>query len=291
MVPAAALDVDELVVVTYARDDDDPIVQAEARRVGDNVYVLIFTGSLVAFQQRSAQIQVIDTGFQIVEVVETNLVGAEPRPFDHELIAEFEAYLIEKMEELEVPGVAIALVQDGDIIYANGFGIRDLNGGEPVTAETLMMIGSSTKSMTTLLMAMLVDQGVFGWDTPVTDILPSFRISDPAVTEQITMRNLVCACTGVPRRDFEWLLNASELDAEDIIESLATFELFTEFGETFQYSNQMVATAGYIAALAAGGRYGHLYDDFVALFGERVLGPMGMTRSTFLFDEVVSSGN
>lgn len=152
-------------------------------------------------------------------------------PFDEALIAEFEAYLVEKMNQLEVPGAAVALVRDGELVYANGFGVRDLDTGEPVTPETRMMIGSSTKSMTTLLMAMLVDDGDFAWDTPVTDILPTFRLADPAVTAEITMRNLVCACTGVPRRDFEWLLNASELDAEDIIESLATFELFTEFGE------------------------------------------------------------
>lgn len=291
VVPAAPLDLDELIVLSYARDDDEPIVQAEGRRLGNNVYVLIFQGSLVAFQQRAAQVQIIDSGFRIVEAEEADLAGVQPLPFDEALIAEFEAYLVEKMNQLEVPGAAVALVRDGELVYANGFGVRDLDTGEPVTPETRMMIGSSTKSMTTLLMAMLVDDGDFAWDTPVTDILPTFRLADPAVTAEITMRNLVCACTGVPRRDFEWLLNASELDAEDIIESLATFELFTEFGETFQYSNQMVATAGYLAALAAGGEYGQLYDDFVALFDRRLLTPIGMTRSTFSFTDVVASGN
>jgi CubicO group peptidase (beta-lactamase class C family) len=153
-----------------------------------------------------------------------------------------------------------------------------------------MMIGSTTKSMTTMLMAHLVDEGAFAWDTPVVQVFPDFRVVDPEITEQITMKNLVCACTGVPRRDLEWLFNAEGLSAEEIVESLADFEFFTDFGEAFQYSNQMVATGGYLAALAAGGQYGQLYDAYVALMQDNILDPMGLTSSTFSFDEVRASG-
>ena len=151
-----------------------------------------------------------------------------------------------------VPGLAVAVVQDGRVVYADGFGVREQGGDEPVTAETLMMIGSTGKTMTTMLMAALVDEGLMAWDTPVVDVLPEFRLADPELTRQITLRHLVCACTGVPRRDLEMILNADEMSAEDVIASLAEFRLFTDFGEAFQYSNQMVAAGGCAAAAADG---------------------------------------
>jgi CubicO group peptidase (beta-lactamase class C family) len=154
-----------------------------------------------------------------------------------------------------------------------------------------MLVGSTGKSLTTLYMAQNVDQGVFQWDTRVVDVLPTFQVADPQVTDAITMRNLVCACSGVPRRDMEWLFNADELTAEDIMESLADFEFFTDFGEAFQYSNQMVATGGYLAALAAGGSYGDLYDAYVQQMQENVFDAIGMPDTTFAFDEALASPN
>jgi CubicO group peptidase (beta-lactamase class C family) len=129
------------------------------------------------------------------------------------------------------------------------------------------------------------------WDTPVVDILPTFAVADPALTPRITMRNLVCACTGVPRKDLELMFNANDLTAEGIVESLADFEFFTGFGEAFQYSNQMVAAAGYLTALAAGGEYGTLYDDYVTLLEARIFTPLGMDSTTFSFEEVLASDN
>ncbi|MBC8098680.1 MAG: beta-lactamase family protein, partial [Armatimonadetes bacterium] len=164
-----------------------------------------------------------------------------------------------------------------------------LGGTDPVTPDTLMMIGSTTKSFTTLLMAILVDEGVITWDTPVVDILPSFALQDPEVTQQITVRNLVCACSGVPRRDLEWVFNSNT--AEGIIESLAEYALFTDFGEAFQYSNQLVASGGYIAALAAGGEYGDLAQAYLDVMQARVFDPLGMTDTTFSFDTVAASDN
>lgn len=286
---SAAGGVDEFILVNYEREDEEPIVQVEGRRYEGKVYVLIFILDVEAYQRRAAQVQTIDTGFDITALEEVDLSGVEPAALSEELIAELEAYTEEQMEELDTPGAAVAIVRDGEVVYANGFGVRDRETGEPVTAETLMMIGSTTKPMTTMLMAGLVDEGVFEWDTPVVEILPSFEVSDPELSQQITMRNLVCACTGVPRRDFEWLFNANEMDAEEVITSLADFEFFTDFGETFQYSNQMVATGGYVATLAAGGEMATLRQDYVDLMQERIFDPMGMAHMTFSFDEVAAS--
>ena len=280
------------VTITYDDpDDEEALILAGGWLYEGMAYVELFVTDIEGYQKRTSQLQIINSGFKIAALEETDLSGVEPQPLSEDLLADLEAYLIEKMDELEVPGAAMAIVQDGEVVYAQGFGVRALDGGEPVTPQTLMMIGSTTKSMTTMLMAQLVDEGSFAWDTPVVEILPTFAVADPEVTEMITMRNMVCACSGVPRRDLEWLFNADTLTAESIVESLADFEFFTDFGEAFQYSNQMVAAGGYLATLAAGGTYGRLYDDYVALMQDRILDPLAMSASTFSFDEVVAGGN
>lgn len=282
---------DRFVLYTYEMaDGDDTIVQAEVRVHEGVAYVLLFNANLTAAQQRQAQIQIIDSGFDIAAIEAIDLSGVEPLPLSDALIAELEAYIQAAMESYRTPGAAVAIVRDGEIVYANGFGVRNPQG-DPVTPETRMLIGSTTKTMTTLLMAQLVDEGVMGWDTPVIELLPTFSVADPEVTGVINMEHMVCACTGVPRRDLELIFNSDELTAEGIIESLSSFTFFTDFGEAFQYSNQMVAAAGYLAALAAGGSYGTLYDDYVTLVETRIFEPLGMESTTFSFEEALASDN
>src|SRR5690606_2174266 len=199
-------------------------------------------------------------------------------------------YINQLMPEFKIPGMVIAIVQNGEIVHTNAFGVRELGEDDPMTVDTHMMIGSSGKSLTTTMMATEVDDGLMTWDTPVVDILPQFQMADEELTQDITVKNLVCACTGVPRRDFEFILRADELSAEDVVESLATFEVFTDFGEAFQYSNQMVATGGYAAAAAGGAEWGDLFDGYAALLRERVLVPVGMPNTTMYFDEVIARG-
>jgi CubicO group peptidase (beta-lactamase class C family) len=288
-VPAPPLE--QFILYTYDMDDQqESIVQAEVRVYEGLAYVGIFNADLTQAQQRQAQLQIIDSGFDIAAIEATDLSAAEPLPLTDDFIAEFEAYIETAMETYETPGVAVAIVRDGEIVYAHGFGVRNPQG-DPVTPETRMLIGSTTKTMTTLLMAQMVDDGAMDWETPVIEVLPTFAVADPEVTQAITMQNMVCACTGVPRRDFELVFNSDDLTAERIIESLSTFEFFTGFGEAFQYSNQMVAAAGYLTALAAGGTYGTLYDDYVNLLEERIFDPLSMDSTTFSFEEVLASDN
>lgn len=288
----AAPGVDQNVFVQY--DDgieSGEIVQALAQVVGDNTYILLVEAEVKAAVRRQAQINVIAGGYTINELDEIDLAGVAPAELSPELLAELEAYINEQMTLQDVPGAAVAIVQDGEVIYRQGFGVRELGSDDPVTPETLMMIGSTTKPMTTMMMATLVDDGLMTWDTPAAEILPSFAVADPELSAQITMRQLVCACTGVPRRDMELFFNAAELSAEDVIESLGTFVFFTPIGEAFQYTNQMVAAAGYIATLAAGGALGQLDADYPALMAERIFGPIGMPNTTFSINEATANPN
>lgn len=283
--------VDKVFTITYDYDDEDLVLAAGGWVYDGATYVEILRGAVATYQKRMYQVTIIDSGFRIAALEVADLSEVEPLPLTDDLLAELDAYIAEMMATLDVPGAAVAIVKDGDIVYAKGYGVRELGKDDPVTPETLMLIGSTTKSMTTLLMATLVDDGIMDWDTRVVDILPTFAVADPEITAKITMRNLVCACTGVPRRDAELIFNANDLTAEGIIESLADFEFFTDFGEAFQYSNQMVAAAGYITALAAGGEYGDLYGGYQALMQARVFDPIGMTSSTFSFDAVRANPN
>src|SRR5690606_23351107 len=195
-------------------DEEETLVQAEVRVYEGVSYVLLVVADVVALEQRLAQIQIIDTGFEIAAMEQTDLSDVEPLPLTDDLIAEFEAYIETAMETYDTPGVAVAIVRDGEIAYANGFGVRNPEG-DPVTPETLMLIGSTTKTMTTLLMAQLVDEGVITWDTPVVEVLPTFEVADPDVTQEITIEHMVCACTGVPRRDLDLTFNSTEPTPED----------------------------------------------------------------------------
>jgi CubicO group peptidase (beta-lactamase class C family) len=289
--PPATGGVEQQAMIAYNTGDESEIVLAFSQQHAGIVYVTLLDAPLAALQQRGAQFNIIQTGFTITALERVDLAGVAPLPFSDDVRTEFEAYIIEAMARFNVPGVAVAVVQDGEIVYAQGFGVRDLEHGQPVTPETMMMIGSTTKTFTTLLMAALVDEGLMDWDTPVVEILPGFSLANPEITERVTVRDLVCNCTGVSRRDMELLFNASELSAEDIIESLSTFEVFTDFGEAFQYSNQMIATGGYVAAAAAGGEYGDLYNAFAAVLQERILDPIGMANTNLSFEAAQASEN
>ena len=289
--PPATGRLEKVVGIVYDTDDESRVVGASGQLYQGVIYILLVRGDLIAVQQRQSQLAIITTGFNIIALGQEDLARVEPLRLTDDLLAEFEAYIVDAMERFNIPGAAVAVVQEDEIVYANGFGVRELGKADMVTPETLMMIGSITKGMTTMLMATLVDDGLMDWDTPVVEVMPTFALADPELTQKITVRNLVCACTGVPRRDFEMILNYDELSAEDIVESLATFELFTDFGEAFQYSNQMVATGGYVAAAAAGAEYGSLYNGYVQAVQERVFAPIGMTSTTLSFDEVQASNN
>lgn len=284
--------VDQTLAVTY--DDgleSGRLVQAVGQVVGDTTYVLLAEGSVDAAIRRSSQMEVILSGFTILSLDEVVLAGVAPARLTPELLAELEAFIEEQLTAQSVPGAAVAIVQDGEVVHRQGFGVRELGGDEPVTPETLMMIGSTTKPLTTTMMATLVDDGLLRWDTPAVDILPSFAVADPELSDQITVRQLVCACTGVPRRDLEFVFNAATLTPADVIASLASFTFFTEIGEAFQYSNQMVAAGGYIATLAAGGSLESLATDYASVMRERVLEPLGMARTTMSIAEAAADPN
>ena len=284
--------VDQTVVLTYdLGQSTGRVAQGLGQRIGNEVYVLIFRGDLETVVRRQSQINVIVTGFRILSLAQTDLTGRAPLPLTGETLRAFEAFVTDTLAAFGVPGASIVVVHGGQVIYARGFGVAERGSDQPVTPDTQMMIGSATKSFTTMLMATLVDDGRLRWDEPVVQILPSFQVAEPALTPRVTMRHLVCACTGVPRRDAEIFFNANELTAEDVIASLADFPIYTAPGEAFQYSNQMVAAGGYISVLADDGQFGQLDVGYRSAVQQRILDPIGMPRTTFDLASVAADGD
>jgi CubicO group peptidase (beta-lactamase class C family) len=278
------------IAVVYANGTgaDGALVVGGSYIYEGRTYPQIVITTVAAYQRRLSQLTVFGETFAPTafedEVEETATVAA----WNDEFADNIDAFAADAMEQLNVAGAAMAVVQDGEIVYAKGFGQANENG-DMVEADTNFLIASMTKSMTTLAMAQAVDAGLFTWETPVIEVLPTFAVADDAITQTITMQDLVCACSGVPRRDLEILLN--EVTAVDVLDSLQTFEFFTEFGAAFQYSNQLVATAGFVTAFANGASEDELLPAYEALLQEGIFQPLGMERSTVLLDEMEAKGN
>ncbi len=196
--------------------------------------------------------------------------------------AQLDAFVTRMMADYNVPGVGLAVVEDGEISYLRGYGVRAVTTGAPVTPDTQFAIGSVTKSFTSLGMMVLVDEGLVDLDTPVTTYLPEFKLSDPASTRTVTVRNLLTHTTGLVRTD------ASTFDvnisAKDIIAAAATTPLVGKPGETFVYSNVNTILAGEIIKRVSGVSW----ETFTR---ERVLQPLGMNTATLSVAEFKEQRN
>ncbi|MFZ0859480.1 MAG: serine hydrolase domain-containing protein [Candidatus Sulfotelmatobacter sp.] len=168
----------------------------------------------------------------------------------------------------------------GKIVYEGGFGVRELGKPEKVDENTVFMAASNTKGMTTLLLAELVDEKKLKWDEPVIDVYPAFKLGDADTTKKVLVKNLICACTGVPRQDLEWLFEFKNATPETELALLGTMQPTSKFGEVFQYSNLMAAAAGYIGAhlVYPNLELGAAYDKAMQ---QKIFDPLGMRSTTF----------
>jgi len=194
------------------------------------------------------------------------------------------------MQELGVPGVAVGIVQGGKVVFADGFGVRELGKPGKPDANTRFMVASNTKAFTTLMLAKLVEANRFGWDTPVTKLLPSFKLGDSATTRQVLVKHLICACTGLPRQDLEWLFEFKNATPESALRTLGTMQPTSRFGELFQYSNPMAAAAGYAGGHVAfpDMELGTAYDRAMQTL---VFDPLGMTATTFDYAKALAGNH
>ncbi len=180
-------------------------------------------------------------------------------------------YVTATMRAWNVPGLAVAVVKDGKVVVAKGYGIREVGRPDPVTERTLFAIGSATKSFTAAAAGILVTEGRLGWDDRVTKHLPSFEMADPYVTREVTVRDLLTHRTGVSGGDLLWA--SGGFDREEIVRRIRFVPQTWGLRSRFDYSNIMFIAAGQVVAAASG----RSWDTFVR---ERILTPLGMTATT-----------
>ena len=211
-----------------------------------------------------------------------DFTGVAPLPLTGDRRSAFEGYVSQAITRFGIPGAAVAIIQGSEVAYLRGLGVKKLSGTQPVTPDTLLMIGSITKPMTTMLAATLVDDGHLSWNTRLVDVLPQFAAGDRTMTERLTARDAFCNCSGLPGRDLERYFKSGKLTPEETLTALASVAPVASFGDQFIYNNLLVAAGGYAAGVAAlDSRMDDLGLAYDAAIRERVLSPIGMERSTF----------
>ncbi len=265
-------------------------LHADAFRKASSWAVVFVRATPAALEKRASAVKLVLDSLRPAGTTRETFIGRAPRALDATRIAAIEQFIALAQKEAGIPGVAISLFTADRVLVEEGFGVRTLGAPERVDPDTLFLIASNTKQLTTLLLATLVDAGRFAWDSKVTSVYPAFRLADTMTTSKMEMRHLVCACTGLPRQDLEWLLGFRGSSAESTLALVASMRPTSGFGEVYQYSNVLASAAGFIAGAVVfpGTELGAAYDRAIT---ERVFAPLGMTRTTLDFSRALADNH
>lgn len=197
----------------------------------------------------------------------------------------FDAYVAQALKTFRVPGIAVAIVKDGKVVLAKGYGVRTLGDSTPVDAQTRFGIASNTKLFTATAIAMLVEEGKLEWDAPVIRYLPWFAMYDPFVTRELTVRDLLVhrSGLGLGAGDLLWW-PPSTYDRKEIARRIRYIRPATSFRSAYAYDNVLYLVAGEVIEAVSG----TTWEDFVR---SRILAKVGMTQSDVLHSGAGAGGN
>jgi len=198
----------------------------------------------------------------------------DPKPID--------AVVEKAMKEFQVPGAAVVIVKDDQVVYLKSFGVREKGKPGEVTPDTVFAIASCSKAFTTTLIAMLVDEGKLKWDDKVREHLDYFRLSDELADREVTLRDLLCHRTGMPRHDMLWAGQGGT--SEEVIRRWCKGKPSTSFRSTWEYSNVPFTTGGVIGGKVDG-------SDWAAATRKRLFEPLGMTSTSCTAREATAAAD
>ncbi len=190
--------------------------------------------------------------------------------------------LVERARKnFDVPGIAVAVIKDGKLIHSKGYGVRSLKTGAPVDENTLFGIASNSKAFTAFALGILVDEGKISWDDKVRKWIPEFKLYDPYVTEEFTIRDLLTHRSGLGLGAGDLMLfpDSSDFGLSDIIYNLRFLKPVSSFRTKFDYDNNLYVVAGEVVKRASGVSW----DEFVE---SRIMQPIGMNHSAGSFDRL-----
>ena len=222
------------------------VVAGGVLSAGDVWTVLFYDMANDVAEKRGAQVRLVFDSLLPKGYSIESFTGREANELDQARIAELTQFVEDSLEVTGVPGASLGIIQNGKIVFADGFGVRELGRPERPDGDTLFMIASNTKGLATLLLAKLVDADQLTWQTPVTEALPTFSVGDAETTRRTLVEHLVCACTGMPRQDMEWLFEFGEITPDDAMAILATMQPTSDLGDLFQYSNMLAGAGGFV---------------------------------------------
>jgi CubicO group peptidase (beta-lactamase class C family) len=185
------------------------------------------------------------------------------------------------IKKFDVPGIAIAVIKDGKVVHIKGYGVRSLNSGLPVDENTLFGIASNSKSFTAFALGILVDEGKISWDDKVRKWIPEFKMYNPYVTEEFTIRDLLThrSGLGLGAGDLMFFPDSSDFELKDIIYNLQFLKPVSGFRTKFDYDNNLYIVAGEVVKRASG----ISWEEFVE---SRIIRPVGMTNTATSFDRL-----
>ncbi|MEM1201808.1 MAG: serine hydrolase domain-containing protein [Acidobacteriota bacterium] len=199
---------------------------------------------------------------------------------DGRTLAAFAADVESALGRYRIPGAAVAVVRGDRIVYAEGFGRRDLRRGTPVTADTLFRVGGVTQALTSSMIATLVDEDRLEWDQKMQELRPDLALPTDYLTRTARLRDLLGMTTGMEGRHFDQSFYAGEQSPEQVVEDLAALPVAELPGKRFIDQPAAFAAAGYLAALSGTDAARGYAEAYRHLMQQQLFGPAGMTRTT-----------
>lgn len=190
-----------------------------------------------------------------------------------ERLAEIDAYAQKVMTDWKQPGMAIAIVKDDKVVFAKGYGTRQIGKNEPINADTVFAIASNTKAFTVAALAILVDEKKIAWNDKVSKYLPDFKMYDPWVTSELTIRDLVTHRVGLDTFSGDLLWYETNFSPGEILQRVRYLKPVSSFRTQFGYQNLMFIAAGRVIEKVSG-------KPWCSFVTERILSPLGMSRTT-----------
>ena len=200
-----------------------------------------------------------------------------------EILREFDKYAEEGMKDWNIPGMAVGIIQGDRVIFAKGYGFRNLETSEPVTPETLFQIGSTSKAFTATLVAMIVEEGKFGWDDRVVDVFPGFMMYDPWVTREFRIVDVMAQRSGLESYSGDFLALMG-YNRDQMIQAIRYIKPITSFRSAFAYQNHLFLVAAKLVEIASG----KTWEDNVK---DRIFKPLGMNSSSMDLNSFIESKN
>jgi CubicO group peptidase (beta-lactamase class C family) len=218
----------------------------------------------------------------LVLAAPTTLALAQNGPTRSPDWAAFDKYVAKSARDWHVPGMAIAVVHGDSLVFARGYGLRKVGAPDRVDEHTRFAVGSTTKAMTAAALAMLADEGKLRLDDRVIDHIPEFQLSDPWVTREVTIRDLLLHRTGLPGTDGLW--TRFSYSPDEMMRRLRYVKPNSSFRSRWDYQNVMYGVAGMVVERASG----LTWEDFLTT---RIFAPLGMTETEPLVAGILTKPN